>query len=307
MRWIADEAVAHLREVGEEPDFTGTRYRIDREIGRGGMGIVWEAFDTELQRKVAVKVLPLMEDGLEVVESLAREAQILARLEHPGIVPVHDLGRLADGRIFYAMKLVRGDRLDRHLRETAIPLPERLRLFERICEPVAFAHAREVIHRDLKPANIMIGSFGEVLVLDWGLAHNLGEGSDGAGASDPAVPAGTPGYMAPEQARGDSTLDARADVFALGTILREICGNETPRAVRAIADRATAPDRNSRYADATALSRDVARWLDGQPVEAYRENLFERAGRWLGRHRTLVALVVAYLVMRALVILFFGR
>ncbi|HUF16699.1 MAG TPA: serine/threonine-protein kinase [Thermoanaerobaculia bacterium] len=297
MRWISDEAMSRLREVADAPDFSGTRYRIERELGRGGMGVVWAATDLELQREVAVKVLPAWESSEDAAARLRSEARILAQLEHPGIVPIHDLGQLADGRIFYAMKLVRGERLDSYLDRSALPLQERLRLFERFCEPVAFAHARGIAHRDLKPANVMVGSFGEILVLDWGLA----------GGSDSPRSGGTTGYMAPEQETG-GPVDARADVHALGAILIVICGDDKlSRPVAAIIARATAVDPKERYADASALARDVTLWLDGMPVEAYRESVFERAGRWLGRHRTLVALVVAYLIMRALVIVFFGH
>lgn len=266
------------------------------------MGVVWAATDLTLNREVAIKVLPAYESGHEPARSLEDEALILAQLEHPGIVPIHDFGRLPDGRVFYAMKLIRGERLDRYLERAELPIQERLRLFERFCEPVAFAHARGVIHGDLKPANVMIGSFGEVLVLDWGLAH---EPARATAASRPR--GGTPGYMAPEQERGALT-DPRADVHALGAILRDLCFSEkVPNALTAIIARATSPDPNDRYPDAPALARDVTRWLDGMPVEAYPENMLERAMRWLSLHRTLVALVIAYLFMRALVIVLFGR
>src|SRR5260370_3458242 len=140
---------------------------------------------------------------------MVKEARILARLEHPSIVPVHDCGVLPDGRFYYAMKMVRGNRLDKEV-GPAMALTERLQLFQKICDAVAFAHAHGVIHRDLKPQNIMVGPFGEVLVLDWGVARQIGPGADGAVV-------GTPGYMAPEQATGDAALvDARADVYALG-------------------------------------------------------------------------------------------
>lgn len=322
MTRLSDDVVSRLRSVTDEPDLAGTRYLLGEEIGRGGMGVVWSATDVELGREVAIKVLPLPDDSPEAVERLRREARILATLEHPGIVPVHDLGRLPDGRVFYAMKLVRGERLDEHLRCRELPLSERLRLFERICEPVAFAHARAIVHRDLKPSNIMIGSFGEVLVLDWGIARGVGEmvASRARSALEPDNPAsagapitaagsviGTPGFMAPEQERGEPDVDARADVYALGAILRQMCGESgVPRAVRAIVSRAMLPAREGRYADAGALAREIARWLDGLPVEAYRENVLERAGRLLGRHRALVALVVAYLLMRAILLMFFA-
>jgi len=127
---ISDKVLARLKTAAELPDLSGTRYQIIEQIGRGGMGVVYLAEDTELSRKVAIKVL---DD--------AHEARVLAALEHPGIVPVHDAGVLPDGRCYYAMKLVRGARLDAILEKTA-HLPDRLRIFQKICEPVAFAHAR---------------------------------------------------------------------------------------------------------------------------------------------------------------------
>src|SRR5881397_3038329 len=133
------------------------------------MGVVWLAEDIQLDRRVALKVLYLPEQSGDLEARLLREARILARLEHPGIVPVHDAGTLADGRVFYAMKYVQGLRLDQHL--PALPAPaDRLRVFQRICDAVAFAHSRGVLHRDLKPQNVMVGAFGEVLVMDWGVA-----------------------------------------------------------------------------------------------------------------------------------------
>lgn len=274
MRWLSDDAVAHLREITEQPDLAGTRYELLRELGRGGMGVVYEVHDRELERNVAMKVLDA---------EWRAEATTIAALEHPGIVPVHDAGTLADGRLYYTMKLVRGVRLDEWARG-GHALTEKLRLFARICEPVAFAHANGVVHRDLKPENVMVGEFGAVLVMDWGVAHI----------------AGTPGYMAPEQER-----TARSDVFALGALLSFLIGDEAPRAVKAIVARATQVDAPARYANAREVAEEVLRYLDGEPVSAYRENVFERAGRFVSRHRALIALLCAYLVMRAIVLIFF--
>ena len=144
------------------------RYRILRELGRGGMGAVYLADDTVLGRKVALKVVATGVSDPAAAERMLREARIIARLEHPGIVPVHDAGALPDGRVFYAMKRVDGSRLD--ALAPGMPLAERLRVFQRVCDAVAFAHAHGVIHRDLKPSNVMVGRFGEVLVMDWGIA-----------------------------------------------------------------------------------------------------------------------------------------
>src|SRR5882724_11595966 len=169
MKWLSDHKVQHLRTIADNPDFSGTKYRVVRELARGGMGTVYLAEDPELDREIALKVLNRPEVTPEMAQRMVREAQIIAKLEHPGIVPVHDVGVLADRRVFYAMKFVRGSRLDEYAARTT-SLKDRLRKFQAVCETVAFAHAHGVVHRDLKPQNIMIGSFSEVLVLDWGVA-----------------------------------------------------------------------------------------------------------------------------------------
>jgi serine/threonine protein kinase len=273
---ISDRVLARLKTAAELPDLSGTRYRIVEPIGRGGMGVVYLAEDMELGRKVAIKVL---DD--------AREARVLAALEHPGILPVHDSGVLPDGRCYYAMKLVLGARLDAFL-EKLPHLPDRLRIFQKICEPVAFAHARGVVHRDLKPSNIMVGEFGEVLVMDWGA---------------PGV--GTPQFMAPEQDSGE--VDGRADVFALGKILEIVIRGSSAKPLASICRRATEADPARRYASPLELSADVAAWLDHMPVSAHRESVAERLIRFASRNRTLLALVAAYLIMRLIVIFWLGR
>jgi serine/threonine protein kinase len=265
------------------------------------MGTVFRAHDAELDRDVAVKVLRFP-GSPDWVERFHQEARTIAALEHPGIVPVHDAGILPDGRAFYVMTMVRGRRLDAHLASLA-SLADRLRLFQRVIEPVAFAHSRGVVHRDLKPANIMVGPFGEVLVMDWGLAQLPGSGPE------PGVILGTAGFMAPEQARGDGHgVDARADVYALGAMLTELLRVGPPdsrslRALRAIAARAMAPAPGDRYAGAAELSADVGRFLDGEPVEAYPESLWDRLARLAGRYRTPLVLILAYLTMRLLLLL----
>jgi serine/threonine protein kinase len=294
MTWISDNAVSRLRAIAEEPDFRGTRYTIVRELARGGMGVVYEAEDAELQRRVAIKVVATELASEDAAERMRREARVIAKLEHPGIVPLHDVGALPDGRIFYAMKLVRGHRLD----ERPLARTEALRLFLRLCEAVAFAHANGVVHCDLKPSNVMIGAFGEVLVMDWGVARAAGDASS-------SLVAGTHGYMAPEQERGDA-VDARADVFALGAILRDLI-SDAPKPLRAVITKCLAPNADDRFPDAAQLAAEIARWLDGEPLLTWRESLIERAGRWLTRNRALVAVVVAYIVMRLIVLFFIHR
>ena len=294
MTWLSDNAVAHLRAVAELPDFSGTRYRIEREIGRGGMGVIYETEDAELQRRVAIKVLASELASDDAVERMRTEARTMARLEHPGIVPLHDVGLLPDGRLWYAMKLVHGRRLD----ELNAAPAEMLRVFLRICEAVAFAHANGIVHCDLKPENVMLGDFGEVLVMDWGVARAAG--------ADSTILAGTRGFMAPEQEQGTSSINSSTDVFALGAMLRAILPN-LPRPLAAICAKATAPAQRDRYTTAHELAGDVSRWLDGQPVSAYRENVIERAGRWLARNRVLITIIAAYLVMRVIVFLWIRR
>ncbi len=192
-RWISDDAIDRLREAAELPDLSATKYELLERLAHGGMGTIWLARDVELDRQVAIKVLSTPNADPGLAQRMLLEARVLARLEHPGIVPVHDVGALPDGRIFYVMKQVRGRSLERHPVLRA-PLPERLRVMERICEAAAYAHDRGVVHRDLKPENIMVGEFGEVLIMDWGVAKILeggrapgtqgARGADGAGSRD---------------------------------------------------------------------------------------------------------------------------
>lgn len=307
---LGDEALSRLRDAVRAPDLSGTPYRLVGAIGAGGMGAVFDVEDERLSRHVALKVVDVPLDGEGPGEALLQEARVLAGLEHPGLVPVHDAGRLADGRAFYVMKLVRGERLDAHLAQVPL-LKERLRLFLRVTEPVAFAHAHGILHGDLKPSNVMVGPFGEVLVLDWGLARALarpgGEAAPPRSSRSSRTPMGTPGFMAPEQAAGGD-VDERADVFGLGAVLHAALGvapaSPRPKALSAIVARAMAEDPNGRYPDVASLAADLARLLDGERVWAHAEGPAERALRLLRRHRVAVGLVLAYLVVRGLFIFF---
>ena len=323
MTWLSDSALERLRQAVEAPDLSATRYRLIERIGRGGMGVVFLAEDLALGRRVALKVLDFPGESGDLGARLLREARILAQLEHPGIVPVHDAGTLPDGRVFYAMKFVEGRNLSEHA-PSLVSVADHLHIFQKLCEAVAFAHSCGVLHRDLKPENVMIGPFGEVLVMDWGVARSLRDlatdarvepahAGAAAGLSAPSrtrdgAVVGTPGYMSPEQARGQSAaLDERTDVYSLGMILHFLLGSNLrnlPAPLAAACVKATSADPKDRYPSVADLATEVARFLDGQPLKAYPETLFRRVGRFLQRHQLVVWLVVAYLFTRILLILF---
>ncbi|HVK83321.1 MAG TPA: serine/threonine-protein kinase [Kofleriaceae bacterium] len=231
-------------------------YKPDKEIARGGMGRIVAAADQRLGRPVALK--ELIDPHPDQLGRFQREALITARLQHPGIVPVYEAGRWPSGDPFFAMKLVSGRPFDKVIGE-ARTLEQRLALLPRIAaaaDAIAYAHSQRVIHRDLKPGNILIGDFGETVVIDWGLAKDLDvtdpsePGARSARESRPSVPTatqtnstltiagavmGTPAYMAPEQARGEP-LDARADVFALGAMLYHLLAGVPPYNARTATD-----------------------------------------------------------------------
>ena len=317
MSSLSDAALGRLRALMEQPAEHG-RYEIGELIGEGGMGSVYLARDRELDRDVALKVLRDTAPTVDDRERILREARILASLEHPGIVPIHDVGTLSDGRLFYVMKRVRGERFDDFVRGPR-SRTELLRALLQVCDAVAFAHAAGVIHRDLKPQNVMLGAFGEVLVLDWGVARASRAQSSPLFEASSGTAAGTPGYMAPEQVNGSA--DERADVYGLGGLLFFLLthahppaspeterqwgsGALVPAALRAICERARAADPADRYQTVSGMAADVANYLDALPVAAHVEGIVERARRVALRHRTAILLVLAYLVMRIVLLIF---
>src|SRR5262249_49792438 len=236
------------------PGQAGDRYQLQGEIARGGMGAVLRGRDVDLGGDLAVKVPLGKAVGRPEVGRRARgEPQVGAQLQHPGVVPVYDIGRFGE-RPFFTMKLVKGHTLAQLLAQREQPTADRPRLLGialQVCQAMAYAHAKGVIHRDLKPANVMVGAFGEVQVMDWGLARVRAEGGvadeerasrqhqdEGtqvrtarSGGTDTEAGAllGTPAYMPPEQAQGDvALLDRRADVFGLGAILCEVLTGKPP-------------------------------------------------------------------------------
>jgi len=251
---VSDSSISNIAALTVAVNTPKGRYDILEEIARGGMGVIYRAFDTILQREVAVKAL---QDGFDPSSGAGRrfiaEGRITGQLQHPGIPAVHDLGTLPDGKPFLAMKLIKGQTLDALLKDRTSGSPNLVAVFEQICHAVGYAHAHGVIHRDLKPSNVMVGAFGEVQVMDWGLAKILGSNEREQSRDDPETTTaavtqiasqrddsdatragsvlGTPSYMSPEQAIGAvDQVDARSDVFGLGAVLCCILTGSPPYA-----------------------------------------------------------------------------
>ncbi len=337
------------------------RYFLKKFHAKGGMGEVWLAEDGDIGRPVALK--RMLKGREEHKERFLQEGQVTGQLEHPGVIPVHELGLDENGQPYYVMKFVHGRTLQEviqayHKGEGGEAKEvQRLRLlniFLNLCQTVAYAHSRGVIHRDIKPDNVMVGAYGETLVLDWGLAKVVGKPEDetnpyahvhlsGSVESMETMAGsvkGTPTYFAPEVAAGRiEEVDQLSDVYLLGGTLYHILTGKPPRhagkikellelartkppepprtikpdipkALEAICLKAIAHEKKNRYVSATALAEDVQRYLAGEPVSAYQENFFERAWRWVKRHkkalgRTAAAVViggialVAFLMVRA--------
>ncbi len=343
--FIDDDLPDFLELASVQPD----SYVFGAEIARGGMGRILSARDRRTGRYVAIKeILPPLMASLSakekdaIVARFQREAHVTARLQHPSIVPVYEIGNF-DGRPFFAMKKVDGRGLD-ELIKARTTLAERLELLPTIvslAEALAYAHGQRVIHRDLKSSNILVGAFGETVVIDWGLAKDLSsdEKDDDittSSSSHDSVPPlqtvvgsifGTPHYMPPEQARGD-TVDERADVYAIGSILYHLLSGtppyedsetalasgsllkklrevppepltsmvaDIPRDLLSIVDKAMSRDKAQRYPTAAELATDLADFTAGQRVAVHHYSTSELLARWLRRHKTAIATAVVFL------------
>jgi len=305
---IGDAAASGGTSPGSRAAALPPRYALGQQLGAGGMGEVLLARDDQIGRDVAIKRMRVAATPVAVTRFL-REAKIQGRLEHPSIVPVHELASDAAGRPFFVMKRLSGTTLAAILKDASMSRQKLLRAFADVCLAIEFAHRRGVIHRDLKPDNIMLGDFGEVYVLDWGIAHvdtetdSLHDGNVTAGeegTTEAGAILGTPGYIAPELIGGES-IDTRADVYALGAILFEILAGQTllPRgraALQAAAsdvesrpsvrapDRECPPELDAICVAATSRARDdrpsarelaerIERYLDGDRDLALRKTL----------------------------------
>jgi len=357
---VASEAHRRTRPDLGAPSTSNSRFRVLRPHAKGGLGSVLVAFDEELNREVALK--EIREQYVNDEHSRARfllEAEVTGGLEHPGVVPVYSLGRNLEGRPYYAMRFIRGDSLrkaidrlhspqtaTRDLGERTLQFRNLLKRFTDVCNALEYAHSRRIIHRDIKPDNIMLGPYGETLVVDWGLAKALEEDPadserteevplrpvSGSG-STPTLDGsaiGTPAFMSPEQAEGDtSRIGTASDIYSLGATLynllagvppftdRSVLGvlvkvrngefppphmikPDVPKALEAICLKAMARRPEDRYPSCQALADDIEHWLADEPVSAYREPLLARLGRWAKRHRTFVT-GAAILLLTALV------
>jgi tetratricopeptide (TPR) repeat protein len=320
---------------GDFPRVSRENYEIGGEFARGGGGRLLRARDLRLDRVVAIKEPLALSSHIE--RRFFREAVLTARLQHPSIVPVHEIGRWPTGQPFYAMKLVSGRSLRDVIAETTT-MEERVALVPSVlavADAVAYAHSERVIHRDVKPSNVMVGAFGETQVIDWGLAKELRTADDGDEEGERLAHArvadethgirGTPASMAPEQATGQAG-DERTDVYGVGALLyqvlaggppyagddpvevtaRVVAGPPPPLAERApraplelvaIAERAMARDPAHRYPSAGELADDLRRFLNGQLVRSHRYSVGRRIARFVKRNRRVLLAAVASLAV----------
>ncbi len=332
MAAMQDDDTAHAVTAGTEVAGAATgpsrtdqplsaRYELGRVIGKGGMGEVLSAKDDQIGRRVAIKRIRGTADA-KATARFVREAKLQGQLEHPSIVPVYELSKDADGQPFFAMKQLAGATLADIIGMALVEDPETLakyprqrllRAFTEVCLAIELAHTKQIVHRDLKPANVMLGDFGEVYVLDWGIAKVIGDAEDitagpsGDASEHTAVGStiGTPGYMSPEQITGEADLDGRADVYALGCMLFEILAfeplhprgaaglvaaktgtdarpsqrapdREIPPELDRVCEAACQVDRSKRPATARELGELVQRYLDGDRDLALRRDLAKR-------------------------------
>jgi serine/threonine-protein kinase len=352
-RWLTCAKSATTADIDDTLAME-SRFGKLRLHAQGGLGMVFRAVDQRLSREVAVKFIRTnLADDTESRDRFRLEAEITSRLEHPGIVPVYGLGDTGKGELFYAMRFIQGQTLDDSIarfhkdeqtRDATATDRERqyrelLERFVAVCKTMAYAHNRGIVHRDIKPENVMLGRYGETIVIDWGLAMHVGRQGvfkqsgemtlmPSSGNSSGDSWGGTPAYMSPEQAAGTLELTPASDIYSLGVTLYKILVGSVPftgtlhelrskvirgefkkptllnkkvsKAIEAICLKAMASTPTDRYETALDLARDVENYLADAPVTAYEDPLSRKLARWGRRHRTLSQSILCGLLLLTL-------
>jgi TolB-like protein/Tfp pilus assembly protein PilF len=301
-------------------------YELLEEIGRGGQGVVFRAWQRSLSRTVAVKIIGIGQWATDAhLKRLRREAEAAAKLNHPGIVPIYEVGE-RDGTYYFSMRFVEGDHLDEVVSRGPISARRAAELIAKVARTAHYAHEHGILHRDIKPGNILLDANGEPHLTDFGLARLVEHGSTVTGSMEVM---GTPSYMAPEQAVGNNTaVGSATDVYGLGAVLYELLtghppfeGGTTYETIRLLLDSEPRQPRSwnrkvdhdlsaiclkcleknprHRYPSALPLAEDLERWLRHEPIRAKRSGLFTRARKWVERNRTIAALIMLSVVLAA--------
>jgi TolB-like protein/Tfp pilus assembly protein PilF len=301
-------------------------YELLEEIGRGGQGVVFRAWQRSLSRTVAVKIIGVGQFATNAhLKRLRREAEAAAKLNHPGIVPIYEVGE-RDGTNYFSMRFVEGDRLDEVVSRGLISVRQAAEFIVKVARTVHYAHEHGILHRDIKPGNILLDAHGEPHLTDFGLARLVEQGSTVTGSLEVM---GTPSYMAPEQAVGNNAaVSSSTDVYGLGAVLYELLTGHPPfaggttyetirllldseprqprlwnrkvdRDISAICLKCLEKNPRYRYPSALALAEDLERWLRHEPIRAKRSGFFTRAQKWVQRNRTIAALIMVSVVLAA--------
>src|SRR5438132_8185597 len=301
-------------------------YELLEQIGRGGQGVVFRARQKSLNRTVALKVINLGQWASKAhLKRFRLEAEAAARLEHPGIVPIHDVGE-RDGSCYFSMKFIEGGQLDEVVKRTPMPIRRAVELIAKVARTVHYAHEHGILHRDIKPGNILLDAEAEPHLTDFGLARLVESESSVTQTLDVL---GTPSYMAPEQAVGNNAaVSSATDVYGLGSVLYQLLTGQTPFAgattyetIKLLLDteprqprslnskidsdlsticlKCLEKDPKRRYSSALALAEDLERWLKHKPIKARRAGVFARGRKWVRRNPSISIMAAMLLALAA--------